>query len=362
MNIIYIYSILSMLTKESFVAINYCLPRVKYFGLSLSLYEHFNQVDPEYHPLSDKRIKKKITKEDLDNERFISDDLKEDIILLTKCREVVFKTDDTTCTLKLYHSTENLDLLIDTLMYSLSYVCMLAPHRVKNVYMTYYLLDSKRVLDGDNLLDKEEVNGGACITHLDRCYISVWRKEEILKVSIHELIHGLSYDYTEDTSDITHHYQQKYGITSKKMNTFEGYTEIYAELIHCFLIARFYKMIHTPTDMYELFRGNVGIEYEFSRLQGTKVLSLLDKNKDMNKETNVCAYYLIKLELYNDLDGFLRFCLANNNGFIKMVNVPKYLDYLKGVNKLIKKNNKVTNTYLKKTTRMTCLELELFRP
>ena len=46
----------------------------------------------------------------------------------------------------------------------------------------------------------------------------------------------------------------------------------------------------------------ISIEHQFSQMQSSKVLELLQHNKDVNKETNVTAYYLIKTELYNDLE------------------------------------------------------------
>ena len=97
----------------------------------------------------------------------------------------------------------------------------------------------------------------------------------------------------------------------------------------------------------------------FSQYQSTKVLTLLDKNKDMNKETNVCAYYVIKTELYQDLDTFLEFCLQYNKDIIKITGTTKYFDYLKGLPKVEEKKSK-TNKYLRNTTRMTCLEMDLF--
>jgi len=185
------------------------------------------------------------------------------------------------------------------------------------------------------------------------------RKEEILKVSIHELIHALSYDYKHDTSDIIQHYQQKYGITSPKMNTYEAYTEIYAELLHSFMISHIYHKINPIFNPYDLFDSNVGIEMEFSQLQATKILSLFDKNKDMNKDTNVCAYYIIKLELYKNIHSFIQFCVAYNKDIIKLIDTSKYFKYLKGLSKVSKQKYKVSG-YLKHTTRMTCLELDLF--
>jgi hypothetical protein len=198
------------------------------------------------------------------------------------------------------------------------------------------------------------VNGGSCWSGPDECSITVWRKEEILKVSIHELIHGLHYDYKQDTSEIIHHYRQKYGISSPKMNTFEAYTEIWSELLHCYLISKL-----SDKHSYDLFSANVGIEKEFSQLQSNKVLSLLEKNKDVNKETNVTSYYLIKVELWLHLQEFLQYCLQFNQDMIKLTDKERFLDYLKKLPKLVKKNMMVTG-YLKQTTRMTCLEMKLF--
>ena len=87
---------------------------------------------------------------------------------------------------------EPLDRLIPHLAYALTLTTMLSPHKVKKVRVHYYLLDSKRVTDNDNYFDKEKVNGGACWSSPEECEFSVWRMKELLKVSIHELIHGLS--------------------------------------------------------------------------------------------------------------------------------------------------------------------------
>ena len=138
------------------------------------------------------------------------------------------------------------------------------------------------------------------------------------------------------------------------MNTFEAYTEIWAELIHCYVLSKL-----SGKHSYNLFCANVVIEKEFSQLQASKVLTLLDKNKDVNKETNVTAYYLIKVELWLDLQNFLQYCMRFNKDIIKIMDTTKYFEYLKGLSKVVKKRYKV-NSYLQNTTRMTCLEIDLF--
>ena len=64
-------------------------------------------------------------------------------------------------------------------------------------------------------------------------------------------------------------------------------------------------------------------------------------------------------ELYQDLDTFLGFCLQHNKDIIKITGTTKYFDYLKGLPKVEEKKSK-TNKYLRNTTRMTCLEMDLF--
>jgi hypothetical protein len=349
-----------MLTKNSLVAINHFLPLIRKQPDNLRLlYDHLQQFEPSYHKTSDKNSKQKVILTSLADEPFIDDHLKKYITQLTHCRKVLFKTGNTTYTLQIYHKGEILDNLIHTLMYTLSFVHMLSKHTMKDIHIKYYLLDVKRILDGDTYFDKEEVNGGVCRSSAEHSEITIWRKEEILKVSIHELIHALSYDYKQDTSDIIQHYQRKYGITSTKMNTYEAYTEIYAELLHSFIISHIYHKINPTFNPYYLFDSNVGIEIEFSQLQATKILSLLDMNKDMNKATNVCAYYIIKLELYKNIYSFIQFCLTYNKDIIKLIDTSKYFEYLKSLTKLHKKKYKVSG-YLKNTTRMTCLEIDLF--
>ena len=345
-----------MLTKQSHIAINHFLPEIhKMSGNLKLLYDHLQQFEPDFVKVSDQTTKKKITLESLSDEQFIDPHLKKDITKLTQCRNVVFKTGKATFSLEIHYKNDNLNNFLNTLMFALSFVHMLAPHKVRDIHMKYYLLDVKRVLDGDTYFDKEEVNGGACWSRPDECSITVWRKEEILKVSIHEMIHGLHYDYKQDTSDIILHYQQKYGITSPKMNTFEAYTEIWAELLHCYLLSKL-----SSQHSYDLFSSNVGIEKEFSEYQSSKVLTLLEKDKHVNKETNVTAYYLIKTELWLHVQNFLHYCMKFNKDIIKVTDKERFTDYLKRLPHLHKKKYKISNHFLKDTTRMTCLEMNLF--
>ena len=352
-----------MLTKNSYIALDMFSKSVSHIkNPSLNkLCSFFESIDVDYEITSSQETTKQVSYHSLQNEQYIDSHLKQQITLLSNYKRVTIQSNLYTFHLEFYYQTKDkLDLLIDALAYALFFTAQLAPHKVEEITIKYYLLDSKRVFDNDTYFDKEEVNGGACWSSPTECDITVWRKEEILKVTIHELIHGLSYDYKQDTMDIVQHYQSKYGITSPKMNTFEAYTEIFAELIHCYLLSRFIHVLYRHIPQYDLFSFMVSIEHQFSQMQTSKVLELLQHDQDVNKETNVTAYYLIKTELYNDLANFLYFCFQYNDTIIKIKDTTKYFDYLKKLKSVVKKKYKTKNQYLKNTTRMTCLELDLF--
>ena len=118
------------------------------------------------------------------------------------------------------------------------------------------------------------------------------------------------------------------------MNTFEAYTEIMGGIdSSCYLLARLISS-KDRSKCYHIFDAFVSTEIEFSKFQSSKVLDLLKLDKDVNKETNVTSYYLIKTELYCSLNSFLQYCINNNDNFIKLMDKIKYLEYLKKIKRL----------------------------
>ena len=139
--------------------------------------------------------------------------------------------------------------------------------------------------------------------------INIWRKEEVLKVTIHECIHLLGYDNKNEDLIIKQHYKAKYNVISSSMNIFEAYTEIWAQLVNLYLISRKHKNKKSTFAKY--------IEYEknFSNYQAHKIFlfkNLGEKGCDLNKHTNILSYYIVKCELMNNLEKFLNYFEKNN--------------------------------------------------
>jgi len=225
-----------------------------------------------------------------------------------------------------------------------------------NITINYHLSDEKKMIK-KGILTKNEVNSGSCMVTSDHSVINIWRKEEILKLTVHELFHALKNDCYSDNDKIIKHFTSKYNISSTKINTHEAYTEIWANLINCFLISQKYK-----DNQKKRFREFVTIEKFHSIFQAQKVLfySLAKEGINNDKNTNVTSYFLIRAELYERLNAFLKFCRLNNGNYVKIKNTDKWLVFLESKNK-IKRNTifKGEGGYLFKNLRMTILELNL---
>lgn len=245
-------------------------------------------------------------------------------------------------------SNENVNIIVSYIRF----ICSLSKTYKKKIILNYYLTDEKKILERNNLLGTKEVNSGSCYSYETESKIEIWRKEELLKVTIHELIHGLCYDEYKDTYDLIEHYKNKYNIISDEINSREAYTEIWANIINCFLISQ-----ALPKNKLNCFKKMINIEKEFSLFQANKVIHMIEKYPDINKETNVLSYFIIRAELYNNLKNFLRFCKYQNKDYIK-VNGRKFISFLKNQNEIISKKERENK--LLKNYRMSANEYSIF--
>ena len=264
---------------------------------------------------------------------------------------------------KIYHKKlDKINLFIDEVIKIIQFLVSLSTRLNKNKLIINYYLDNdqKIVHEGMQILTKNEINSGYCVQKENETIITIYRIEEIMKVTIHELIHALNYDNYQDNQDIIHHYQKKYNISSNEINTHEAYTELWALIINCYLISKRIERKY----QYNLFL--ILLEYEklFSEFQCLKVfyLTKLSKEKiDINEHTNVLAYFIIKEEIFRRLPSFLKFCKKNNIKYIKLNKKNEWFLFLKKNNTLINRNQKFynmnKNNYLFTCMRMTMNEL-----
>lgn len=289
-------------------------------------------------------------------EKYISENAEESISKLTTKSILHLQSNNLKVKLTVY-SDKSTDKFIETIINVIEFVCSLTKnHSINELDICYYLTDLKKIKSENNeYLTVDEINSGYCTNNHNKSNIVIWRSEEIVKVTIHELFHALKYDFRQDTNEIIKMYQNRYNISSVNINTYETYAELWANLINCFLISQVIKR-----NKYNAFLILVYVEKEFVNYQCNKIHQLYFKNEyDVNKYTNVLAYFFIRCELYEKLTQFLKFCRENNKNYVK-INKSKWDDLLKKTKKRKFKKIKNNNDYLFQTTRMSVNEIDLF--
>lgn len=151
--------------------------------------------------------------------------------------------------------------------------------------------------------------------------IVIFRKEEIIKVLIHEFLHLYK----------THpfHYNEKFDLLLKKqyciennnsLNLYEAYVEVFAVIINsCFYSIHNKKNIKTILKQ-ELIHSRLNAYYS------------LNTYKPFKENTNAFSYLIIKYALFNNFDNLIKVLDDNyniNNEFLFMELVFKSLLLLK---------------------------------
>ena len=312
-------------------------------------------------PLTDYSIfEEESSKETVITSSFASEKVVKSGKLLKKKLIVSLSNGSINVKVNIYHNTvRNQTTLIKNIVAYIQYIISFTQLQ-KNIEINLYLTNLKKTKPR-TIPMKDNVNSGSCLNNGELSQINIWRKEELLKVLVHELIHALCYDKYSDNPEIIEYYRETYNISSKKMNTGEAYTEIWANIVNCYLITKIYGMKK------EKFYQFLSLERAFCLFQAHKIFNLTGlggEQLDINEYTNVLAYYIIRMELYNNIDGFIHFCRTKNKNYIEITNSQEYLRFLKenSINNEIKSKNIRFknidhNSFLYKTLRMTSIEL-----
>lgn len=189
----------------------------------------------------------------------------------------------------------------------------------------YNTLSSRIIMD--DCFNAEAVNGGYT-SFGDKKKMVVWRKEDGIKVFIHELIH-----YFEIDSNFRHYNDvnnfHNINITTNQDLAFEAFTDFFAinyYIVYLSLISNLSK---------KTFYNNFVEQYNYTLHQGFKIIkySKIDKGFSIKNATNVYSYYLLKLYIM----------LFHRNDILENINI----------NKLVKLSynfvtNKIISKYIKK--------------
>jgi hypothetical protein len=354
---------MGIFTKDSETLIDYLKTKKKSIETN-ELVELYSFLDD--YPIKE-IIEYSINEEELFNETIIKSSFASDKVIksgrkLKKKLSISFNNGSINVNLNIYHkSNKNLNEMIKKIVAYIQYIISFTELK-KEINIDIYLNNLKKISNSP-IPTKDNVNSGSCLNNDNTSHIIIWRGEELLKVLVHELIHALCYDKYSDNMEIIEHYKKTYNVSSNIMNTGEAYTEIWANIVNCYLITKIYHMGE------ESFYHFLSLEKAFCLFQAHKIFHLTGLGKkqlDINKYTNILSYYIIRMELYNNIDGFIYFCRNHNKNYIEITNSQFYLNFLKKNsenNKVKSKNSRFSNLknndFVYKTLRMTSIELKV---
>jgi hypothetical protein len=214
-----------------------------------------------------------------------------------------------------------------------------------NVVIYLYMTSLEKILPSSSLdiLEQNNVNTAFTYSCPIDSEIVIYRREEWFKVFIHESFHNYGLDYSMmDNSNINKCISKLFNINSD-INSFESYTEFWAEIINIVFIS-FYLSIQKQKkkefeDNYLNFNKKkyfknieilINLEIKYSLFQLVKVLNFMDLtyenliyskyyDKSINlyrEKSNVFSYYILKTLLLFNYQDFLLFCKYNNNNLL----------------------------------------------
>ena len=232
------------------------------------------------------------------NGYFISVDIKQYIEHnITRCLKYSFDI------LELYLFLNNDDNISNTIINNIYTISRFFYELNPIKKITFYYFNTpikKEIISNLNYLSSQNTNSG--LTTND--YIIIWRKEELLKVYIHELIHYLNLD-NKHNKKINNLFNYNIGKYNYPILINETLTEINAMFFHTLFTIiidnnntinnNFDYIIHTFKILYN-------IELMYSWFQFAKIMKFFNIQiydnilikKNFNQTTNIYSYYILK--------------------------------------------------------------------
>jgi len=185
-------------------------------------------------------------------------------------------------------------------------------------------------------LNEEHVNTAFTSTCPLHSEIIIYRKEEWLKVFIHETFHNFALDFSDMNCSIGTEFILDIFTVKSDVNLYEAYTEFWAELLNSCLCS-FYMLKENEKENFPLFLSYfhyfIDLERKFSCFQMVKILDFMGlkyshlfrndreshilRKNNYREETNVLSYYVIKTILLYNYTYFLQWCFQNNNTLLQ---------------------------------------------
>ena len=296
-----------------------------------------------------------------------------------------------------FNSLGKFDKYIKKMIIWLKIAFQYAPYKCSKKLKIYgFLTPFQKKLPGNQFttISHDHCNSAVTTSCTPHGEIIVYRKEEFLKVFIHETFHTLGLDFSNmPLTNFNKKIEQLFPIKSE-FNLFEAYAEFWASTMNGLISAYFLTDKKEEEEFYLYSEFCIRFEQIFSLFQMIKILdfmgltyrNLYDNDNISNsirrylfkEKTNVFAYYIIKNVLLYNNAGFLLWCKKHNNNLLTFNKTNNNLDafiefimstyknphFLKDIEKMHaflkkQKGNRAEPKYnkLTKTMRMSLCEI-----
>tara|TARA_B100001142_G_scaffold325458_1_gene379061 strand:+ start:1436 stop:2611 length:1176 start_codon:yes stop_codon:yes gene_type:complete len=193
---------------------------------------------------------------------------------------------------------------------------------ILNLYLTPF--EKNIPINFPNKVIPIHVNSG--FTNFEHCMnVCIFRKEEWVKVFIHECFHAFNMDFHEEKINFCNLFSSTFFVQSEFL-IFESLVEFWARILNCAIFTYFLKPKITRDEFHMIFTLNMNMDRIFSIMQGSKLLkvfqleygNIIDKKqgtaskKIYKEETNAFCYYIITSILMNSFDKTLNWFDVNN--------------------------------------------------
>ena len=263
----------------------------------------------------------------LDEIHFVSDEIKNEIkqyLEFTKTFTYQYKSSSISISIYDYKKNNTNYLSLVNKLSTLFFIFSEINNYQNQLNITLYLTNKKKQLDySKNYIGVNEVNSGASLFRDSKYAILIWRKEELVKVFIHELFHSLFFDFRKHKDQYSQQLLQILNINNQiDIKLYECYVETWANLINLIM-----KSYFQNSDLY----SNIKKEIDFAIKQSSKILLFFNykcfsnceysflltpnnkPNQSFSQKTSVLSYYILKSVLLLNYDKFIKFCTYHNH-------------------------------------------------
>jgi hypothetical protein len=351
-------------------------------------YSHFQKAE-EYiknHPIQIKRINNIPYPQ-----TFSSDSIEKDILIKIKQLKYiyVFQTKLFNREIIVYFVSPKQKLFEKEIKFILTWLYILHIYSPKlcvhklTLYLYFTNLIKQLPSHKSIVLDKCHINTAFTYTCPGDAEIVLYRKEEWMKVFIHETFHTFGLDFSSMSQDSIPSFIHSHFRIQISPCLYESYTEFWGEIIHMLFLSYSFHP-ENKTLFIQSFYNILNIEINHTLLQVNKIfhhmnlhyLHFLSKTLTIQYKENtpVFSYYIIKSILLFHFNDFIAWCGENNSNKIicftkNNITLQNYLFFIKKyykkqlflekLNKYYNIIKKIKDPFIQKNLRMTAIEYQL---